>query len=462
MQTLTPQKQFTLFSDRELVRLIIPIIVEQLLFITVGMADTMMISSQGDASVSGVSLVDMVNIFIGNIYFSLATGGTVVASQFLGARKAADARESAKQLLMVAATIALVLCLICELTNRHLLRLIFGVLPEQVMSEAAAYFRITSLTYPVIAVYASCTSLLRAQKCSQWAMYSSLVTNVLNVVGNYLFISVLHKGVTGAAAATLIARVISMLLVLCILTDRSRTIYLNLREGFHPDWSIIRRILFIGVPNGIEGGLFQLGRLLVVGLIASYGTVQIAANAVANSLSGFSILCGSGFCVAIITVIGQAVGAGDEEQCRYYIRKMMRWAYLTMAVNCLVLLALMPLILRCYGEVSQEALTLGSHLATLHLAFGIVFWPLSFAFPNVLRAANDVKFTMTVAIVSMFLMRVGMGYLLAAWWHHGAYAAWVAMLFDWVGRCSCFAWRYFSGTWKKHAHFRETKAASMP
>jgi len=455
MEALTTTKQYTLFTDRDLVRLIIPIIIEQLLFITVGMADTMMIASQGDASVSGVSLVDMVNIFIGNIYFSLATGGTVVASQFLGARKGPEARDSAKQLLMVAATFALGLCLIGEVGNRHLLRLIFGVLPERVMSEAAAYFRITALTYPVIAVYASCTSLLRAQKCSQWSMYSSMVTNVLNVVGNYLFIFVFHKGVVGAATATLIARFISMLLVLYILTNRNRTIYLDFHEKFRPNWMIVRRILFIGVPSGIEGGLFQLGRLLVVGIIASYGTIQIAANAIANNLSGVSILCCSGFCVAMITVVGQAVGAGDEEQCRYYIRKMMRWAYIVHAVNCLVLLVLMPLILQFYGKVSDEARTLGSHLAFLHLSFGILFWPLSFAFPNVLRAANDVKFTMTVAIVSMFLMRVGMGYLLAAWWHHGAYAAWVAMLFDWVGRCSCFAWRYFSGTWKKHAHFRE-------
>ena len=444
---------YTLFSNRDLVKLVIPMIIEQMLFISVGMIDTMMIASQGDASVSGVSLVDMVNNFIGNIYFALATGGAVVAAQFLGAKKEADARSSARQLLVLNLVFGLLLTLGCELGNRHLLRLVFGNLPPDVLHEAVAYFRVTACTYPVIAVYCSCTSLLRAMKCSQWSMYSSTVTNVLNAIGNWFFIFVLKQGVVGAATSTLISRIVAMLLVLYILSQRTRPVYVDWHEPFRVHWGLVRRILYIGVPNGIESGLFQLGRVLVVGLIAGYGTVQIAANAVGNSISGLTILCGIGFSLAMITVVGQSVGAGDEGQCRYYIRKMMRWAYVASACNSLVVLAAMPLLLRCYGKLTPEALHLGGILACIHLGFGLLMWPASFIFPNALRAANDVKFTMIVSIVSMFAVRIGCSYLLSALFHNGALAVWSAMVADWVVRISCFLWRYFTGGWKKRAGF---------
>ena len=445
--------KYTLFSNRDLVRLVIPMIIEQMLFVSVGMIDTMMISSQGDASVSGVSLVDMVNNFIGNIYFALATGGAVVAAQFLGAKKEADARSSARQLLVLNLVFGMLLTLGCELGNRHLLRLVFGNLPPDVLHEAVAYFRVTACTYPVIAVYCSCTSLLRAMKCSQWSMYSSTVTNVLNVIGNYIFIFVLKQGVAGAATATLLSRIAAMAMVLCILSQRTRPVYVDWHEPFHIHWGLVRRILFIGVPNGIESGLFQLGRVLVVGLIAGYGTVQIAANAVGNNIGGLTILCGIGFGLAMITVVGQSVGAGDEGQCRFYIRKMMRWAYVVCAVNALIVLAVMPLLLKCYGKLTPEVLNLGGTLACIHLGFGVLLWPASFVFPNALRAANDVKFTMIVSIVSMFAVRIGCSYLLAAIFHTGALAVWSAMIADWVVRVTCFVWRYRSGGWKRRAQF---------
>ncbi len=446
--------QYTLYSNRDLLNLIIPIIIEQVLFMAVGTIDTIMVASLGDAAVSGVSIVDMINNVVGSSYFALATGGAVVAAQFLGARNPERARTSAKQLIFVVFTFATLFCVACEVLNHRLLTLFYGNLEPDVMSSATVYFRYTAFTYPIIGVYCSCTSLLRAMNQSRHSMYASAVTNLLNCAGNYLLIFVFPLGVKGAAISTLASRCISMLFVMWLLTNPERPIHIVLREKFRPNWDLIRKILHIGIPNGIENCIFNFGRVLVVGVIATFGKAELAANAVANSLDAISILSGAGFGLAMITVIGQAVGAADEGQCRFYIRKMMRWCYTANAFNALLVISTLPLTLRCFSELTPEATSLARSLVLIRALAGFFPWPTSFPFAKVHRAANDVRFTMLTSIGSMLLVRVGLAYAIAHFFHLGALGVWFAMVTDWCVRISFFLWRYLSGRWKTYANFQ--------
>lgn len=439
--------RYTLFSNQDLLRLIIPLIIDHALFITVGAADSMMVASLGENSVSAVSVVDMVNIFIGNIYMALATGGAVVASQYMGAKNHLQARYSAKHLLAVTLVFSFVLLLICQVFNQSILRLLFGELEPGVMAQATKYFYITALTYPFVAVYCSCAALFRSMNKASYTMYSSFLSNVLNVVGNALLIFIFKMGVAGAAWSTLFARIVSTLFLLLLLTNKANPIFISIGDGFRLSWGIIRKILYIGIPSSVENSVFQLGRLLVVGIIAKFGTTEIAANAVANQIDYLGCLIGASFSLAMITVVGQCVGAGSEAQTRFYISKMMKWAYAGHIGSNVILFMLTPLLLMFYSKLSSDTMHLAVWLIVIHNGLGMLLWPASFVFPNVLRAANDVRFTMLASIISMFVVRLGFSYAIAAIWGLGALGVWIAMIFDWIVRIVCFSWRYKSNAW---------------
>lgn len=447
-------QKFTLFNNRDLLNLIIPLVIERVLFITVGAADGMMVASLGEASVSGVAVIDMINNFIGNIYFGLSTGGAVVASQYLGACDMPRARDSARQLLFVTGAFALFVLLLAELFNREILRILFGTLAPHVMEQASTYFRITAFTYPMVSIYSACSALFRSMNKSNYSMYSSMLCNILNICGNALFIFVFKMGVAGAAFSTLIARIVSMLMLLSLLMNRSNPIYLTLKGGLSLSLELIRRILFIGIPSSIENGIFQFGRLLVVGIIAKFGTIEIAANSVANNIDSFGVFVAASFSLAMITVVGQCVGAGSEAQTRFYIRKMMRWTYTAHICWNLLFFALTPLLLKCYVKLEPQTLQLAFILILIHNGIGLILWPTAFVFPNALRAANDVKFTMVASISSMFIIRLGLSYAIAYFFHIGALGVWIAMIVDWIVRIVCFTWRYHSNAWLRHADFK--------
>lgn len=439
-----------LFSDRDLWRLIIPLAIEQVLLCTVGAVDTMMVSSLGEECVSGVSLVDMVNNFIIHIFSAIATGGAVVASQYLGAKQEQTARDSAKQLIKTTAAVAIVCMIITETFQRFIIRGLFGELSDGVMASSMTYFRITALSFPIIAVHASCSALFRSMNKTNITLLSSLISNIVNVAGNALLIYVVKWGVAGAAIATVFARFCAMVMLLKLLTNKNNTIYITLRNWGHANWILVRKILAIGIPSGIENGVFQFGRLVVVGIIAGFGTTQIAANAVANNIDYFGCVVGSAFSLASITVIGQAVGFGDEEQIRYYVNKIMTMAYKAHIIWNIILFILTPFLLGFY-ELSEETTRLAVWLIIIHNGFGMLLWPMSFVFPNVLRAMNDVRFTMFASIGSMIVWRLGFSYILGKTLAWGALGVWTAMVIDWCCRIICFTWRYKSNRWRKYA-----------
>ena len=436
-----------LFSNKDLRKLIIPLVLEQTLAITVGMADTMMISSVGEAAVSGVSLVDMLNNLIISVLAALATGGAVVTSQYIGAGKKEEACRSARQLIYTAGLITIGISLLVILANRPILKLFFGKIEAGVMQNAVIYLVISAFSFPFLAVYNSCAALFRSMGNSQITLKVSVLMNIINIAGNAVCIFGLHMGVAGVAIPSLVSRAVAGIILYFLLKNPNNMIHL-VKERFHFEPQIVKRILYIGIPSGIENGIFQLGRVLVVSIIAGFGTVQIAANGVANSLDSMGCIVGQAISLAMITVVGRCVGAGDAGQVRYYTKKLLAIAYLSTAVvNSIILLSLRG-ILSLYG-LGQEATELSYILVMIHNGMAIFLWPASFVLPNMLRACNDVKFTMIIAIFSMFTFRIGFSYLFGVQMDMGAIGVWIAMVLDWIFRVCCFVGRYAKGGWKR-------------
>lgn len=436
-----------LFSKQDLKKLIFPLVLEQTLAITVGMADSMMVSSAGEAAISGVSLVDMLNNLIISVLSALATGGAVVTSQYLGAGKKEEACRSAKQLIYTAGLITIAITIVVMGLNRPLLRLFFGRIEADVMDNAVIYLLITALSFPFLAVYNSCAALFRSMGNSKITFKVSLLMNVINIIGNALGIFVLHLGVAGVAIPSLVSRAVAAVMLYILLKNPAHMIHLA-KERFRFEPEVVRRILYIGIPSGIENGIFQLGRVLVVSIIAGFGTVQIAANGVANSLDSMGCIVGQAMSLAMITVIGRCVGARDERQIRYYTKKLLGITYIfTAMINSIILVSL-PWILSLYG-LGAETTRLAWILVMIHDGMAIFLWSASFVLPNMLRACNDVRFTMVVSIFSMFAFRIGLSYVIGVRMELGAIGVWIAMVVDWIFRIICFVGRYAGGKWKK-------------
>ena len=442
-----------LFSKKDLRKLIIPLVLEQTLAITVGMADTMMVSSVGEAAVSGVSLVDMFNNLVISILAALATGGAVVTSQYIGAGREKDACRSAKQLIYPAGLITVVISILVILANRPILNLFFGKIEPDVMNNAVIYLVISAVSFPFLAIYNACAALFRSMGNSQITLKVSVLMNVINIAGNAVCIFGLHMGVAGVAVPSLVSRAVAGFVLYMLLKNPLNMVHI-VKEKFRFEWDVVKKILYIGIPSGIENGIFQLGRVLVVSIIAGFGTVQIAANGVANSLDSMGCIVGQAMSLAMITVVGRCVGAGDLRQVRYYTKRLLGMTYLfTAVVNSMILLSL-PWVLPIYG-LSAETTQLAYTLVMIHNGMAIFLWPASFVLPNMLRACNDVKFTMVVAIFSMCAFRIGFSYVIGVNMNLGATGVWIAMVMDWIFRVICFVARYISGKWKKQCMMAE-------
>ena len=441
---LTEQR---LFSNRQLIRLIIPLIIEQGLSILVGMCDGMMVSSAGEAAISGVSLVDMINAIILNLFAALATGGAVITSQYLGAQRMDKAKQSAGQLVLMAAVLGVVALVFCEILAVPMMRLFFGSIEDSVMEAGLLYLRITALSFPFIALYNAGAAIFRSMGNSKVSMKVSMLMNVINVTGNAICILGLKMGVAGVAIPTLISRAVAAVLILILASRKDQPLKLEWSGITKLQPKMMGSILHIGVPSACENTFFSLGRTVVVSMIAIFGTVQTSANAVANTLDSVAIVFGLSMGLAMVTVVGQCMGAGDLAQAKYYIKKLITWAYGMMFVaNVLVMLFCRNLI-GLYSSLSPETENLAYTLVMMHSFFAIFMWPIAFVLPNALRAASDAKFTMWVSIASMLLMRIGLSWVLCVQMEWGAVGVWIGMIMDWVMRLCFFIPRYLSGKW---------------
>lgn len=436
----------TMFSKKQLQKLIFPLIVEQVLAITVGMVDTMMISYAGESAISGVSLVDMINVLLINIFAAVATGGAVVVSQYLGHGNRKNACRAAEQLITVSVVISTGLMLVSLLFRGQILRLLFGAVEADVMENAMIYFLISAFSFPFLGVFNAGAATYRSMGNSRISMQVSAGMNVFNAIGNAILIFGFQMGTAGAALSTLAARVLGAVVMMILTMNRKNDVYVIFGNLFSWERDMVQRILHIAIPNGVENGLFQLGRVLVVSIISQFGTVQIAANAVANNLDSMGCIAGQAMNLAMITVVGQCMGAGEKDQAVWYTKKLWKFTYrITAIVNSIILLSL-PFILNIYS-LSPEARRFAFILVWIHNGCAILLWPTSFTMPNALRASGDVKFAMIVSVASMFIFRIGFSVILGIHLGLGAIGVWIAMVFDWLCRVSFYTWRFLSRKW---------------
>lgn len=446
MEELQP-KPSPFFTNHQLITLVIPLVIERFLDMAVGMADTIMVATVGEAAVSGIALVDTINNLIIFVLSALATGGAVVVSQYLGKEDKRNARMAAKQLIYATTFVALALTLCALLWRDGILHGLFGEPEPAVMQSAQTYFFISALSFPFIALFNSAAAIFRSMGNSRTSMIASLIMNLVNIGGNAILIYGYHMGVAGAAIATLASRVAASIMMLILLRNPHNRVFVAHLLRIKLQWGMIKNILKVGIPNGIENGMFHIGKLMVQSLITTFGTAAIAANTIAGRVMALAHVPGGAIQLAIITVVGYCIGAGDYTQADYYAKKLMKWVYLitgTLAAICFFVAG--PAV-ALFG-LSEEATELGTRILKISVPFIIVIWPLSFPFANVIRAAGDAKYTMVVSIVSMCVVRVGLSYLLAYAFDMGFLGVWYAMFADWFVRALFFVLRFRSGKWK--------------
>ena len=438
-----------MFTSKDLKKLIIPLIFEQLLAVSVGFVDTFMVSIAGEAAVSGVALVDNISNLLIQILSALATGGAVVCSQYLGSRNINMSKKSAGQLIFIMSTLSSLLMVISLIGNHGIINFIFGKIEKDVFESASIYFYITAISYPFLGVYNAGAALFRSIGNSKISMNTSLIMNIINICGNALFIFVFDMGVAGVALATLISRIISAIIIIGLMFRTESAIRIKTCKDFLPSPSIIKKILSIGLPSGLENGMFQIGKLCVSSLTSTLGTSAIAANAVANSVSTLANIPGNTMSLAMIPVIGQCLGAGEKKQAQRYSVTLLGIAITGLTVANAALFFLMPEVVTWFN-LSAEASAMCTHVVHWFNLFSIFFWATSFTLPNALRAGGDAKFTMSVSIVSMWLFRVILSYIFVLQFHLGLTGVWFGMFIDWICRSLCFLVRFARGKWMEH------------
>lgn len=437
-----------LFSRNDLMRLIIPLIVDQFLQVAVGLSDSIMVARVGEAAVSGVSLVDTVMLLIINIFTALATGGAVIAGQYLGRKDPKTGCEATAQLFNFTFLFSIFIMILGYLGQNVILYHVFGKIEPEVMKDSRTYLLIVLSSIPMIAMYNAGAAIFRAMGNSNIAMKTSLLMNSINVFGNALLIFGFHRGVEGVAIPTVVSRGVACVVILILLNNQEHELHILRPYPFKIKWNVLKKILYIGIPNGLENSMFQLGKIAVLSLVSGLGTASLAANAVGNNIANFAILPGMSFGFALLTVCAQCVGAGDFEQVKYYTKHMMRVEYLCLIASNLIVILALPFILSVYN-LSDEAARYANDIILYHAACVVTIWPLSFTLPNTLRAAADVKITMVLSIISMWVFRFGFSYLLTMEFHMGIFGVWVAMTIDWLVRGIFFVCRYKSGRWQK-------------
>ena len=450
MKAATADRSNYLFSNRALVALIIPLIIEQFLNVLVGMADTIMVSNVGEAAVSGVSLVDSVMLLLINVFQALATGGAVVAGQYLGRQREKRACEAANQLVWFVTLLAVGIMAIMYLGKGFILHVVFGQIDADVMHHANIYLLIVNASIPFIALYNAGAAIFRSMGNSQVSMKVSMLMNIINVCGNAILVYGFGCGAEGVAIPTLISRMVAAILITVLLLNQKQLLHIkpSLRYQFRP--GLVKKILQIGIPNGLENSMFQLGKIIVLSLVSTFGTYAITANAVANTVASFQTIPGMAMNLAITTVISQCVGARDYELARYYTRKLLKIAYASVVVTVVIMLAASNLITQAYN-LSDITAAEAIKIFFLHGISVMMIWPTAFSLPSTLRAAGDVRFCMITSVTSMWVCRVVFSYVFGQFFGFGVFGVWMAMILDWWVRAFFFVRRYRGSQWMTKA-----------
>lgn len=437
-----------MFSNKELKKLILPLFMEQLLLMLVGIVDTFVISYTGEAAVSGVSLVNSFNTIFIYLFTALASGGAVIISQYVGRRDSESAGESASQLLTASTIFSIITAVLVLSICRQLMGLMFGRVEPAVMDACVVYLRISAYSYPALAIYSAGAALYRSIGKTSTTMYISVVSNIINMIGSIIGVFVLNAGVAGVAYPSLIARTFSAVAITILCFRSKNSVQYRRQWIFKWNRDMLRRILGIAVPNGIESGTFQFVKVALSSVVALFGTYEIAANGIAQSIWSLASLVSVTMGPVFITVIGQCMGAGDIPAAEYYFRKLLKITILFSVVWNALIFAMTPLFMKTYFLV-DETKRLVILLVLIHNIFSSVVFPIAGPLGNGLRATGDVKFTMIVSIVSTIGGRFVFSLLFGITLNLGVIGIAYAMCLDWIVRAVIFYARLKFGKWKR-------------
>ena len=437
------------WNNRTLFALLGPLMVEQLLVVAMGAVDTVMVSSVGEFAVSGVNIVDSINNLLIIAFTALATGGAVVVSQYIGRRDYKSSKLAARQLIYIATAVSLIMMITALMFRRPIIRLFYGNIEDDVMGAAAIYFLFTGLSYPFVALYASCAALFRATGNSKVPMRISLLANVLSVGGNVILIHVMGIGVLGAALSTLASRIVAAVIagVMLYRNDKSHVSIsglFNIRVVGY----MIRNICNVGIPGALESSMFMIGKLLTQRIFVMFGTVAMAANAIAGVINSFSFMPGSAFGITIMVVVGQCVGAGDYAEAKRQTAKIMKMAYVFLFAMSTITFIFLEQLVGLFN-LSPEAHELAKSFLRIHCISMALGWSVSFILPSALRAAGDARYVMIVAIISMWTVRVSAAYFFVFVLGLGPLGVWIAMGSDFAVRGASYSIRWIRGKWRE-------------
>lgn len=443
------KEQEHMFTNQDLKKLLIPLIIEQLLTSLMGTVDTMMVSNIGSAAISAVSLVDSINILVIQAFAALAAGGAIICSQYMGKKNMEKARHSANQLVWSITVLSTVIMVFCLIFKFPILHLVFGNVEKSVMDASGVYFFYTALSFPFIAFYNAGASVFRSRKNSRLPMTVSVISNGLNITGNAILIWIFHMGVAGAAISTLGSRIFCAVVILYKLRKPSEILRISRFDRIRPDFYQMKKILSVGIPSGIENSMFQFGKLAIQSTVSTLGTTAIAAQAMTNILENLNGIAAIGVGIGMMTVVGQCIGAGRKDEAVYYVKKLTGIAEIVLVASCLLVFILVRPI-TILGGMEPKSAAMCISMVTVITIVKPLFWVFSFIIAYGMRAAGDVKFSMIVSACTMWIFRVSLCIFLCRVMGFGPMGVWIAMFTDWFVRSIIFTMRFHSRKWMEH------------
>ena len=425
--------------NKDLFKLFLPLVIEQGLEYIVGMADSIMVAQVGEAAVSGVSLVDFIMALLISIFAALATGGAVIAGQYFGKKDISKAKGTGRQLLKISVWFSVFIMITVYMIKPLIFKYMFGGISTEVQKATNIYFLIVLPSIPFLALYNSGAAIFRTTGNSKLPMQIMLSMNSLNVIGN---------GMAGVAIPTLVSRIGAAIIILYLANKKEMKLSIKGWMKTKFDREIIKQILNIGMPFGFENGMFYLGRLVVLSVVASFGTASIAANSVGGTIVMFEVLPEMAINLGLSVIVSRVYGMGDYEQLKYYNRKIIRIIHGTFIVSTLIVLGIMPLIMKVYN-LSPEATEMAWLIVISHGVLMILIWPAAHSLPVIFRGVGNAKFPMIVSMTSMILCRIVLAYVFAFGFGMGMIGTWVAMFFDWIVKAIIFGVYYLKNMWIK-------------
>lgn len=438
-----------LFSNKDLRILLIPLVIEQILNALMGTVDTMMVSNVSSSAISAVSLVDSINVLVIQVFSALAAGGTIICSQYMGQKDTKNATRTAQQLVMVVTVISLAITAVCVIWQVPILRLVFGKVEASVMRDSEIYFLYTALSFPFIGIFNAGSSVFRAQENTRLPMVVSVISNVMNIVGNAILIFGFHMGVAGAAISTLISRIFCAVVIMWYLRMPRQEIVVRDYMKIRPDGKRIKTLLAVGIPTGIENGMFQFGKLAIQSTVSTLGTAAIAAQAMTNILENMNGIAAMGIGIGLMTIVGECIGAGRRDEAIYYTKKLSWIAEVVVVISCILVYLLTEGITKVGGMEPESAKMCLFMMGWITVVKPLV-WVLAFIPAYGMRAAGDVKFSMILSCISMWICRVSLCIFLCRVMGFGPIAVWIGMFTDWTVRGIVYMIRFRSRKWMDH------------